>query len=292
MIEPVQQPQPPTSPSPQVVVTLTGSFWRNALKWTLAILLVLTCLALFSSLSLMQLTSRGPAERLLRRSVASLTEIDSYVDRRYDDFHRAAMTQAPEPVVLNDFPVRLEFDRTEARAMSRDDLRAALLDRSAALIYDRGMSVFGQGAGEESSTFSTPGAVRRSLDFLRDDNFQVLRVLTFSLGIASAILAFGLTLTGRGFGRLAGVGAAISAAAVPFLVGAVALRYTLRTAAPGQNEFLSNELLNVGAEAAWAAIRNGMAFTVLGLVFLVAGVRLAQWADARAAARRGLSASR
>lgn len=290
MIEPLEQP--PTSPSPRVVVTFTGSFWRHALKWTLGVLLVLACFALFSALSLMQLTSRGPAERLLRRSVASLTEIDSYVDRRYEDFHQEATEQRPDPVVLNDFPVRMEFDRAEARTMSRDDLRSALLDRSAALIYDRGMSVFGQSAGEESSTFSTSGAVRRSLDFLRDDNFQVLRVLTFSLALASGILAVGLTLTGRGYGRLVGVGAAISAAAVPFLIGAVALRYTLRTAAGGQNEFLSNELLNIGAEAAWVAIRNGMAFAGLGVVFLVAGIRLAQWADARAASGRQLSASR
>lgn len=286
MIEPLREPVHPLPPLPPADRAPSSGSVRNRVKWLLAVLLTLTAFALFCSLSLAQIMSRGTGERMLRRSVASLTEIDSYVDRRYDDFHQQATTPSGQgPVVLADFPVHIEFDRAEAAAMSPQDLRQALLDRSASLIYDHGMSVFGQGQAD-TSEFSPPGAVRRGLDLIRERNERILRVLTFSLALASGILAFGLVLTGRGFGRLASVGAAVSVAAILFLAGAVALRYTLRQLADGQDEFLSEDLLRIGADAAWAAIRDGIAFTVLGAAFVCGGFSLSRWSDARTAGRR------
>ncbi|MGB6836110.1 MAG: hypothetical protein WBF66_00215, partial [Dehalococcoidia bacterium] len=88
-----------------------------------------------------------------------------------------------------------------------------------------------------------------------------------------------LALLARGFGRLASVGAAVSAAAIPFLVGAVAVRFALRLASEEGDEYLVGELLRIGEEIAWIPIRDSIAFTAMGVSFLVAGIVLALWAD-------------
>lgn len=273
--------QEPTSP--HFTVTIGRGFWRNSFKWATGILLVLSLLSLLVALGLAQLTAEGPAKRTLRRSVASLTEIDTLLDESYEELQQEAREDEEAALRLKDFPVQVSLSAEEVLELSRSELRELLLDRSAERLYDEGMSAFreeGADLGEEGmGFFSTQGAVWNSLGFLRDNVHEALRVVVASLVGICLVLVLALALLGRGFGRLASVGAALSAAAIPFLVGAVAIRFALRLVSDEGEEYLVRELTRIGEEIAWIPIRDSIAFTVLGMSFLVAGTVLALWAD-------------
>ena len=273
--------QEPTGP--RFTVTIGRGFWRNLFKWATGILLMLSLLSLLVALGLAQLTAEGPAKRTLRRSVASLTEIDTLLDEGYEELRQEAGEDGEAALRLKDFPVQVSLSAEEVLGLSRSELRGLLLDRSAERLYDDGMSAFreeGTDLSEEGmGFFSTQGAVWNSLGFLRDNVHEALRVAAASLAGVCLVLAVVLALLGRGFGRLASVGAAVSAAAIPFLAGAVAVRFALRLVSDEGEEYLVRELTRIGEEIAWIPIRDSIAVTALGVAFLVAGVGLALWAD-------------
>lgn len=283
----MEQPAAPTTgqepTGPRFTVTIGRGFWRNVFKWATGILLALSLVALLVALGLTQLTAEGPSKRTLRRSVASLTEIDSLLDRGYEELRREAQEDGEAALRLKDSPVQVSLSAEEVLDLSRSELRGLILDRSAERLYDEGMSAFreeGTDLSEEGiGFFSTQGAVRNSLGFLRDNVHDALRVAVASLAGVCLVLAVALALLARGFGRLASVGAAVSAAAIPFLVGAVAVRFALRLASEEGDEYLVRELLRIGEEIAWIPIRDSIAFTAMGVSFLVAGIVLALWAD-------------
>ncbi len=266
-------------------ISIAPRAWRTVAKIVLGALTTVSIFLLLISLSAMQLTQRGPAERVLRQALLIVTEADALLDLHYDDLRTRAEAGETGPLRLTNYPLDVSFTADEARSMTRAQFRDALLARSAALVYEAGAAALrAEPTSPEPSVFSTPGAVRLSLDALNRDTFEVLRVVTFTLGFASAILAVALVLVTRGYGRLAAVGLSASLAAVPFMLAAVAVRYGLRVGEDAEDEYLVRAFLNLGAEVCWVAIRNGIAFSVLSVLFLVAGLGLAMWSDARGGA--------
>lgn len=256
--------------------------WRTVAKLAIGALLTLCTLLLLVSLSAMQLTQRGPAERVLRQALLIVTEADALLDLHYDELRAKADAGESEPLRLPNYPLDIRFAAEDVRAMTREQFRDALLDRSAALVYESGAAALrAEPTSPEPSVFSTPGAVRIAFDALNRDTFEILRVTTFTLGVVSAILAAALALVTRGYGRLAAIGLSTALAAIPFMLAAVAVRYGLRVGTDAENEYLVRTFLNLGAEVSWIAIRNGIAFSVLTTGFLLAGLGLAMWSDAR-----------
>jgi hypothetical protein len=277
-------PSPSQGPaSPQFTVTIGRGFWRNMFKWAFASLLVLALMALLVAISLVHLTAEGPAKRVLHRSVASLTEIDTLLDQGYEELRAAAQEDEEATLQLADFPVQIVLSSEEVLSRSRSELRQLLLDRSADKLYDEGMSAFREEgvdlSEEDISFFSSQGAARNSLGFLRDNVHDSLRIAVACLAGISALLALGLVLLARGFGRLASLGAAVTAAAIPFLTLGLALRFALRLTSEGDNEYVAGESLEIAQEVAWIPIRNSIPLTGMGIAFLVVGVGLALWAD-------------
>lgn len=277
-------PSPAQEPAgAQFTVTIGRGFWRNLFKWAFGLLLVLTLAALLVAISLTHLTAEGPAKRVLRRSVASLTEIDTLLDRGYEEMRTAAEEDEEATLRLSEFPVQVTLSSEEVLSRSRPEVRQLLLDRSADKLYDEGMSAFREedvDLGEEDiSFFSSQGAARNSLGFLRDNVHNSLHIAVACLVGMSTVLAAGLLLLTRGFGRLASLGAAITAAAVPFLTLGLALRFVLRLTSEGDNEYVAGEFLEIAQEVAWIPIRNSIPLTGMGVAFLVVGVGLALWAD-------------
>ncbi len=278
----------PAPPGGAELVHVEEGAWRPFARLALAALLALSTLLLLVSLCTMQLTQRGPAERLLRQELLVLTEADALLDLHYQDLRDRADAGEEGPFALPNFPLDLTFTADELRSTTREQFRDLLLDRAAALVYEGGAAVLREHPeSREPAVFSTPGAIRVSMDVLSRDSFDLLRVLTFSLAGTSAALALALALVTRGYGRLAAIGASLSAASVPFMLGAVAVRYGLRVGKEEEEEYLAHAFLDIGAEASWIAIRNGIGFAVLSASFLLAGLALAMWSDSRSAAVAG-----
>jgi hypothetical protein len=79
---------------------------------------------------------------------------------------------------------------------------------------------------------------------------------------------------------------AVSFGALPFLVLAVTARFVLRLASEGEGDYVVIQLLDLGKDMAWLPIRNGIAFSGLGLAFLILGASVAWWSDLQVSARR------
>ncbi len=262
-------------------LTTHGSRWQSAARWFLGGLLVLDLGILLFVLSLANVTAEGPAKRSLGQSLAILTEVDAFLVDHFETLQQEASQTQEEALSLPDFPIPVSFTPEEVRAADREEFRALLLTRSADRVREEGVSVFQEERGSEISFFSPQGAVRSGMDFLRATPHRVLTALTVALATVAGVLALGLMLASRGYGRLLGLGLSVFLAAVPFLIVAVAVRFAFRLAADGLDDYLAREFLKLGQELTWAPIRNGIIFSVGGAVVLVVGTALARWSDSQ-----------
>ncbi len=257
---------------------------RSFGKYSVALAFFVALLALLTSLQLFHVTANSAANQTLRRSVAALTEIDFLLDRDYADLQRSAQNAAAgDTVQLRDFPVAVPLQPAEVVALSREQLRTTLLDRASTVMYTNGSGALDAKAANSGNVgrFSIAGVTRHGLGFLRSRNHDILAVTTFVLAALCCALAVMLASMCRGFGRLTSIGMVVLAASIPVVLGGIGARFYMRIAAGGNTEYIQREFLEIGQGLAWIPIRDGAAFTMLGLLFLTAGLAGAIWADRR-----------
>jgi len=241
---------------------------RGALQWLFGILFALSLIALFLVINGVQLTSSGTAQRILSRATADLTEIDAVLPTIQADLVEAAQASEEATVTVPHFPLPVELPREEAATISTAELRSRLLSEAAEAIYEEGMSVWALAdpeAEQDIDIFSPEGGVHRGLGFLSDDNHQALRIAVIVLGLISVALGGLVLVSTQGMGRLMALGAAVLGAAVPSLLGAVAVRFAFRTASEDQKDYLMARLLDLGNDVTWLALRNYTILTLVGL---------------------------
>lgn len=280
---------PPPSARPTAAANVGsdgGGWWRHVWKIAVGSVLALTVFALLATLSLAQFASADTAHKVLRRAVASMTEIDPFLQDSESELVTLAANPPEEGIVLPDFPIQVTLSPEEA-VLPPTELREILLDRSAEKMYEEGVSAFeDEGQAASISVFSPAGAVKYSLDVLEDENYDRLRLAVASLAGFALVVAIALVLLTRGYARLAAVGVAVSFGALPFLILSVTARFALRLASEDEGDYLVVRLLDLGKDMAWLPIRNGIAFSGLGLAFLILGASVAWWTDLRLSARR------
>jgi len=257
-----------------LTVTLGTGFWRVFFKWAIGLLLVSTLGVLLLSVDATQLTAEGTAHKALRRTVASLTEIDTLIAERGEMVTTSADRGGSVASLLVGFPIDVPLSEQEAQSLSTSELRDVILDRSADRLYADGFSAFregGQGSADVQ-ILSPPGAVRYTAGLLTEDNHEVMRVVMAVVAGLAGLLALALVLLSRGYGRLTSLGAAALAASLPLLMLSVAVRFILRLASEEESDYLTAQLYALGRDVAWLPIRNAIAFTCLGAIFLTMGI--------------------
>jgi len=252
---------------------------RHAPLVVTALGLAMALLALLVALNLLQLTAPGPAHRALGRAVASLTEIDSLLAVHGAALRQQADASPDEPLALADYPLDVSLSPEEAQRPAAE-VRDLLLDRSAEQVYQEGSAAFREeGQSGDAPRLSVQRAVRTGLGFLTAGNHDALRWTTLALALVCGVLSGALLLVTRGYGRLGALGGAVAVASLLFLLLAVAVRLVLGLADWGTDDYITVQLLDLAKEAAWLPIRNGLAFSGLGLALMalgVAGSRLGQ----------------
>ncbi|HYM15881.1 MAG TPA: hypothetical protein VEZ14_09995 [Dehalococcoidia bacterium] len=255
---------------------------RGIAKWSVALVFFVALTALLASMQLYQVTAAGPAKATLRRSVAALSEIDPLLDRNYDALRTQASSAAPGNTVrLRDFPIDVPLTRDEVLTSSKQQLRDLLLNRAADAMYAHGSGVLRESDVRTQSVgaFSVGGITTDGLGFLRSRNHSALGVATLVLAALCVMLATGLALLCRGFGRLGSIGAVVLAAGAPMLLAGIGARFYMRIVSGSQTEYLQHAFLSIGQALAWIPIRDGLAFTALGAALVGLGVAGALWAD-------------
>lgn len=254
--------------------------------WAVAIILALTAGAFFAAVTATQLTSEGTGERLLRRSVAVMTDIDAALPKIEAELHASAAATEGPTVRVPGFPIAIDLPREEAVALSGPALRERLLSESAGRIYANGMSVW---ASDDSSAArsieraSTAGLVDRGLGLVRGSVHTAFLVLAVLLGILTVSMAVALVVVLPRDARLLVLGGVVLASALPSLAAAVALRFAFRTAGSDADPFVEG-LLDIGADSMWVPIRNFLTLTLLGAGLIGVGAFLLWW-EARSMGR-------
>jgi len=261
-------------PATSLTVTLGTGFWRVFFKWAVGLLLVSTLGVLLLSVDATQLTAKGTAHKALRRTVASLTEIDALIADRSEMVTTSTDGGGSAASLLTGFPIDVPLSAQEAQNLSTAELRDVVLDRSADRLYADGFSAFregGQGSADVQ-ILSPPGAVRYTAGLLTADNHEVMRIVMVVAAGLAGILALALVLLSRGYGRLTSLGAVVLAASLPLLLLSVAVRFILRLASEEESDYLTAQLYALGRDVAWLPIRNAIAFACMGAVFLTMGL--------------------
>ena len=259
-IPPASEPRPPT------VTPLI----RVASQWLVGAVLAVTLMLLFLAINAVQLSSEGTGQHLLGRSVAVSTNIDAILPDLQTALREEAQEGEVDPVRVPDFPIPVDLPRDEAVSLEGAALRERILKDAAARLYQNGMSVWEEDEpkGEQDiENISVTGALRRGLGLISAENHDRFVVAAAVLGFLSAVLGVALLASGRSWGRLIAFSTVTTAAALPSLASAVAVRFGFRTAQEEADPFVSG-LLDLGVEAMWIPIRNYVALTVLGFTAL------------------------
>jgi hypothetical protein len=255
----------------------------TASVWVVGAILVVLLSAFFFSVTAAQMTSEGTGERIHRRSVAVLTDIDASLPRIEADLRLAAAEAAEgDTVRVPGFPIPVDLSRDEALTLAGPALRDRLLDESAALIYADGMSVWAGGdpeALQDIERASTVGAVDTGLGLVREEVHTVFLIISVLLGLLLAMMIVILVVFLPREARLIVLGGVTLLAALPALAAAVGLRFAFRTAEADGDLFV-DALLDIGSDAMWVPIRNFFTLALLGTGLLVAGM-LSLWWESR-----------
>jgi len=257
-----------------LTLTIGTGFWRVFFKWAVGLLLVSTLGFLLLSVDAAQLTAPGTAHKALRRTAASLTEIDALIAAREEMVTTSGDNAGSAASVLIGFPINVPLSTQEAQNLSSAELRDVILDRSADRLYNEGFAAFHAGAqgSTDVEILSPPGAVRYTAGLLTKDNHDMARILVAIIAGFAVVLALMLVALSRGYGRLTSIGAAVLVASLPPLLLAVAVRFVLRLASEQEGDYLTAQLYALGRDVAWLPIRNAIAFVCLGAIFLMMGL--------------------
>jgi len=151
-----ESPAPSPPPISRDVRPSPGSWWRHVWKISIGAALAVGVFALLVALTLAQLAESDTSHKVLRRAVASLTEVDQFLADNEQGLRAEAAQEPEEGVTLPDYPLQVTLTPAEA-ALPVGELRDVVLDRSATKVYEDGMSAFeAEGRGAWASSKTTP----------------------------------------------------------------------------------------------------------------------------------------
>lgn len=254
-------------------------FWRTALRSGAVVLLAGFAVLTILAWSAIQITDRDNATRILKRTLVPLTEIDDLLGREYEGLIRAAHTGEASTLEVPGYPLPIAIPTRQLAGMTRGELRASLLEQSAARLYTDGVSAFQreQSTGGGSGIFSAQGVMRRTVGQLTRDSHQITQIVGGLLAFVTALLVVAVIVSTQGFARVQHLGLAIMIGAVPMTVVVVGVRFALRNLAEETGDPFNAELLGIGVQALSIPIRNFIIFAVLGLGILALGILLGLW---------------
>ena len=260
-----------------------ASFIRVASQWLLVLFLAVTLALVFLFATAFQVTADGTAHRILRRGVATTTEIDALLPKIETELETAADTAEGDQVRVPNFPVPVDIPKSDVGRIESAELRSRILEQSADRLYEDGMSAWTAGdpdARQSIDRVSTAGGLHRAFGLVTEKWNTVFLIAAALFGFLSVILVVLIWLNLRSYLRLLALGGAISAASIISLAGAVAVRFALRTAETDADPF-EEQLIDLGVDTVWLFIRNYLILSLLGFaLLLLASVFL--WLQSRA----------
>lgn len=225
------------------------------------------------SLSVRQATSEANARRLLEAGVATLTDVDQVVAERRDDLRRLATSTTQDSYAIPGYPLDVRLTRAEALSASNTEIRDALLSRSSALLYDRGLSAFDRTGNQSLSAFSREGLTEFLVGQLSSETHSRASTAVLVFTGLTALAGIAVVLKNEGFARVRALGASVAGGALP----GAALVFALQ-ALVGQlwsGDPFSDNLNNIISALLDVPLRNFLIVSGLGIVLTALGLGMA-----------------
>lgn len=175
-----------------------------------------------------QVTEPQRAQHIIERGVASLFDIDAYLDETLPALREEDSDSTI--VEIPGLPLPVALTRDELENASDSEIRELVLQRSAVLIYADGLAAFDVSGQQSIGLFTAENVVENFLDVLRGSTHtwsaRIAVVLAFVVAISAAIVAASdfrpgvlRVIGGAMFG--AAIGGLLVSFAVAWLVGRV-----------------------------------------------------------------------
>lgn len=240
--------------------------------WWVGALLVITGAIWLAALSMSQLSSRTVAMPAIEHGVAALTEVDALLEIHEQELCNLAESDAAVDIVA--FPMRgISISSEDVQCtngeLDREGLRTMLVTQGAEQVYVHGADAFldESASDEDASILSASGAIRATLDSVGASMHDRVTTATWVLGAVCTVLIIVLLLLGRGIRRFAGLGLVLMLAAVPTLVGAIALWFAVGLMDSGAG--LTNDFAEITRSLLGLPLRNALLLGGAGLAILV-----------------------
>lgn len=251
------------APSTQGARALLGGF------------LALSVFLLILSLSVRQATQPAPAQRALQPGIASLTDLDLLLSEQSGSLKREAERgDASATFRLTAYPIDVQLSRNDVLSLSPSELRAVILARSAAVVYQRGLSAFDVTGRQSISLFSAQGLLDLVVGRLSSDTNDLASKLAAAFVVLTALLAVAVAARGEGIERLRALGFAVVVGALPGFLLTLLARFVAGRL--GADPFVA-DLRAILVTLLGVPLRNYLVVALLGgfVVALEPGMRFA-----------------
>jgi hypothetical protein len=229
---------------------------------------------LLSSVSCRQITAIGPAKNVLESGLVTVTDIDQFIADEGPALRQFARESDEPTIIIPGYPLDVVLNRDDVIKSSDAQLRAIILERSAALVYAEGLDAFDRTGKQSIRRVSLQGLLELAVEQISGSNHTRANVLA-ALSLLALTVFGAITLaTAQGWGRMRALGLAVVAGSLPVLV----LSYLLRLfvgAVGGDDPFVAS-LRDISKTTLSVPIRNSLIVLVAGVLLTAMSVVLAR----------------
>ena len=231
--------------------------------------LAISVLVFIAAYSLYQITQPSRATTLLEAGIVATTDLDPLLAEALPNLRQVA-AETDEPLMeIPGYPLDVGLTPDEVLELDDEEIRALVLERSAAIVYHEGLSAFDR-TGEQSIDFlSVSGLIDQIVGVLTDETHdRAGLVAVIALALATITGAATLAFT-PGFARFRAFGVAILLAAVPGFLLAWGASFVLDRV--GGEDVYIEDLRTLAGAILDVPQRNFLIAGALGLAVAVAG---------------------
>ncbi|MCC6381482.1 MAG: hypothetical protein IT304_03190 [Dehalococcoidia bacterium] len=164
------------------------------------------------------------AEKLLEAGVETIAGPDLVLLENSRQLREAAEAGTFPVLPVPGYPLPVYLSREEVLTLSDEGLRQLVLQRSAALVYTRGLEAFDRTGRQSLGTFSSQGVLELAAGQISDSAYDRASLVSAILAFLVAGAAAAVVLRQTGFARLRALGFGVAGGALPGLLLFVAFR--------------------------------------------------------------------
>lgn len=225
---------------------------------------------LVASYSTYQVSDEPRTTLLLERGIASITDIDTYLAETLPGLRQDAGTA--ELVTLPGYPLNVQLSADELRNASDAEIRERLLSRSAAQVYEQGLSAFATEGGQSLGFLTVENAADTFLSFIRGSTHARAGFATVLFAVVVAVCAAVVAASDFRPGVLRAIGGAMFGAA--FIGLALSALLVVLVEAASSDDVFSREIARIVESAFEVPRRNFLVASVFSGILFGAGVVL------------------